>query len=158
MHTRSRSLSIAILFFSALLLCRMVHAESAKKLYKAGEAAETRDDLETAFQDYRAALGRAPADIRYKVALERVRATVAARHVHRGEAMEKTNRTKEALVEFFQALDIDPGNALAQQDIEKIKAEMDKKDKPASEDDAPNAYDLDRPAPRFISIRLRRSR
>ena len=147
LHIRSRSLSITILFFSALVLCRIVPAESAKKLYKAGEAAETRDDLETAFQDYLAALGKAPADIRYKVALERVRATVAARHVHRGEAMEKTNRTKEALVEFFQALDIDPGNALAQQDIEKIKAEMDKKDRPASEDDAPNAYDLDRPAP-----------
>lgn len=147
LHTRSRSLWIAILFFMALALCRNVLAESAKKLYKAGEAAETRDDLETAFQDYLAALGKAPADIRYKVALERVRATVAARHVHRGEAMEKTNRTKEALVEFFQALDIDPGNALAEQDIEKIKAEMDKKDKPSSEEDPPNAYDLDRPAP-----------
>ena len=147
LHTRSRSLWIAILFFMAIVHCRIALAESAKKLYKAGEAAETRDDLETAFQDYLAALGQAPADIRYKVALERVRATVAARHVHRGEAMEKTNRTKEALVEFFQALDIDPGNALAEQDIEKIKAEMDKKDKPGSEEDPPNAYDLDRPAP-----------
>ena len=147
LHTRSRSLWIAILFFMAIVHCRIALAESAKKLYKAGEAAETRDDLETAFQDYLAALGKAPADIRYKVALERVRATVAARHVHRGEAMEKTNRTKEALVEFFQALDIDPGNALAEQDIEKIKAEMDKKDKPGSEEDPPNAYDLDRPAP-----------
>jgi len=149
LHIRSRSLWIAILFFMAIVHCRIALAESAKKLYKAGEAAETRDDLETAFQDYLAALGQAPADIRYKVALERVRATVAARHVHRGEAMEKTNRTKEALVEFFQALDIDPGNALAEQDIEKIKAEMDKKDKPGAEEDPPNAYDLVRPAPPF---------
>jgi general secretion pathway protein D len=147
LHTRSRSLWIAILFFMAIVHCRIALAESAKKLYKAGEAAETRDDLETAFQDYLAALGKAPADIRYKVALERVRAIVAVRHVHRGEAMEKTNRTKEALVEFFQVLNIDPGNALAEQDIEKIKAEMDKKDKPGSEEDPPNAYDLDRPAP-----------
>ena len=131
----------------AILHSGNIGAESAKKLYMKGEAAEAREDLESAFQNYLAALGKAPADIRYKVAVERVRATVAAKHVHRGESMDNAHRTKEALVEFFQALEIDPGNTLAEQDIAKVKEEMDKKDEPDSKEDAPNAYDLDRPAP-----------
>ena len=147
MSISSRSKLIGIFVLLAALHCEVVSAESAKNLYRKGESAEAREELETAYQNYLAALGKAPGDIRYKVAVERVKASVAAEHVHRGESLEKANRTKEALVEFFQALDVDPGNALAEQDMEKVKAKMDKKDEPESKEDAPNAYDLDRPGP-----------
>ena len=125
-----------------------VRAESAKSLYKKGMAAEQRGDLETAYNDFGLAHSKTPTDLRYKVALEQVRTTAAAQHVHRGEQLQKENQLQPALVEFVRALEIDPGYALASQDMQRVKEEMDKKDKKnkAGEDDA-GAEDLDKPAP-----------
>jgi len=143
----NRNLLIVLVLSLVALRIAPGYAESAKRLYARGEAAEGRDDLENAYQAYLAALGKSPGDIRFKVAVDRIRTEVASRHVHRGETLAKEKHIKEALVEFFQALDLDPGNSIAGQNIEKIKEEMDKKDKPTSADDPPNAYDLDRPGP-----------
>jgi general secretion pathway protein D len=125
----------------------LMRADSAKSLYKKGLAAEQRGDLETAYADYGIAQSKAPADIRYKLALERVRSTAAAQHVRRAEQLQKENRHKEALVELFRALEIDPGNALAAQDLERVKQEMDEKDKNQAGEGGPSAEDLDKPGP-----------
>jgi len=61
--------------------------------------------------------------------------------------MDKEDHSKEALVEFLRALEIEPGNALAAQDIQKVKNEIDKKDRVLPESDGPSAEDLDRPGP-----------
>jgi general secretion pathway protein D len=123
-------------------------AESAKSLYKKGQAAEQRGDLETAYNDYSLSHDKAPADMRYKLALEHVRSTAGLRHVRRGEELEKGNQPSAALVEFLRALEIDPGNALAAQDMERVKREMDRKDNRAkAQDDGPSAEDLDKPGP-----------
>jgi general secretion pathway protein D len=119
-------------------------ADSAKKLYKRGRAAEDRGELETAFQAYSLAEEKAPTDIRYKVALARVRATAAGMHVHNGEKLEQDNNLKEALVEFFRALEIDPSDAIAEQEVDKIKKMIENNNK-AVAGDAPSAEDLDEP-------------
>lgn len=137
----------AALLFTLALLGANASAESPKKIFARGQAAESRDDLATAYRDYQAALARKPDNIQYKVAVERIRAAAAEKHTRRGEDLKKTGHYKEALVEFLQALDIDPGNPLAQQDIDSVKAEMDKKENPSPSEQTPNAYDLDRPAP-----------
>lgn len=129
------------------LLSTVAPAESAQKLFAKGQSAESRDDLAQAFEDYQLALAKRPDNIRYKVAVERIRGAAAEKHIRRGETLSKAARYKEALVEFLQALDIDPGNALAQQDMDRVKAEMDAKEHPSPMADAPSAYDLDRPAP-----------
>lgn len=138
---------IAVFLLMLTLLNANLSAESAKKLYAKAQAAESRDDFVTAFQDYQAALAKKPDEIRYKVAVERIRSAAAEKHIRRAENLKETDHYKEALVELLQALDIDPGNALAQQDIDSIKAEMDKKENPVASEETPNAYDLDRPAP-----------
>ncbi len=122
-------------------------AESAKSLYKKGVVAEQRGDLETAYNDFGLAYSKAPTDIRYKMALDRVRATSAEKHVRRGEQLQKENQLQQALVEFVRALEIDPGYALASQDMQKVKEEMDKKDKKKGAEDDAGAEDLDKPAP-----------
>jgi general secretion pathway protein D len=135
------------LAFLVLVFLPSLHAESTKKLYARAQAAEARDDLQTAYDNYLAAFNKDPSDLRFKVAIQRMKTSVASRHIQLGETMAQSHRTKEALVEFLQALDIDPSNARAEQDIQKVKDELDKKDAPASKDNTPNAYDLDRPAP-----------
>jgi general secretion pathway protein D len=136
--------TLVCLIFAPTLL----RADSAKSLYKRGQAAEQRGDLESAYNDYGLAQGKAPADIRYKLALEHVRSTAAGLHVRHGEELQKENRPKEALVEFFRALEIDPGNALAAQDLQQVKDQMDKKDKKDKVgDDGQSAEDLDKPGP-----------
>ena len=129
------------------LITASLHPESAKKLYARAEAAEAREDLETAYDNYLAAFQKYPTDLRFKVAVARMKTAVAARHIQLGETMQKAHRSKEALVEFFQALNIDPSNARAEQDIKNVKDELDKSDEPTQADSAPNAYDLERPAP-----------
>ncbi len=126
----------------------LLRADSAKSLYKRGQAAEQRGDLESAYTDYGLAQGKAPADLRYKLALEHVRSIAADEHVRHGEKLQKENRPKEALVEFFRALEIDPGNALAAQELQLVKDRMDKKDmKDKAGDDGQSAEDLDKPGP-----------
>jgi len=125
----------------------LLRAESTRSLYKKGQAAEQRGDLETAFNDYTRAHNRAPAELRYKVALEHVRATAGLAHVRRGEELQRQNQPHDALVEFLRALEIDPGNALAAQDMEKVKREMDKKDNARTLDPGLSAEDVDKPGP-----------
>ena len=122
-------------------------ADSAKKLYKQGMAAEGRGDLESAFKAYSLAQEKAPTDIRYKVALARIRAAAAATHVRNGENLRKDKHFKEALVEFFRAIEIDPSNAIAEQEIERTKAAIEDSDKGPDADSGPSAEDLDRPGP-----------
>jgi general secretion pathway protein D len=94
------------------------HAQSAGKLYKQGQAAEAKDDLETAYNDYAAAFQKNPKDDRYKISYERLRYPVAAIHVKRGEKLRDQGDTTGAVTEFLRALEIDPSNELAQQEIQ----------------------------------------
>lgn len=139
--------SMAALLLIPAVLTTPVCAESTKALYKSGMASEQRGDLEAAYRDYSMALAKAPADIRYKLAFERVRSAAAIQRVRRGEQFDKQGRFKEALVEFFRALEIDPGNALASQDVDRTKREIDKENNSKSAEDGPSAEDLDKPGP-----------
>jgi general secretion pathway protein D len=139
--------STGILFVWLLLQIVPMHAESANKLYKRGVAAEQRGDLETAFTDYGLALDKEPTDIRYKVAQGRIRTAAATVHVRLGEKLRKDNHFKEALVEFFRALDIDPGDAIAEQEIQRTRAEIESRAQGQMADGGASAEDLDRPGP-----------
>jgi general secretion pathway protein D len=116
-------------------------------LYKRGVAAEQRGDLETAFTDYGLALDKEPTDIRYKVAQGRIRTATATVHVRLGEKLRKDNHFKEALVEFFRALDIDPGDAIAEQEIQRTRAEIESRAQGQMADGGASAENLDRPGP-----------
>jgi general secretion pathway protein D len=124
-----------------------MYAESANKLYKRGVAAEQRGDLETAFTDYGLALDKEPTDIRYKVAQGRIRTAASTVHVRLGEQLRKDTHFKEALVEFFRALDIDPGDAIAEQEIQRTRAEIESRAQGQMPDGGASTEDLDRPGP-----------
>ncbi|HEU4982120.1 MAG TPA: cohesin domain-containing protein [Acidobacteriaceae bacterium] len=90
---------------------------SASKLYKQGQAAEERDDISAAYELYYQAYKKKPEDVVYKTAYERTRFAAASIHVKHGETLRNQGDVTGALTEFLRALQIDPSNELAEQEI-----------------------------------------
>lgn len=91
--------------------------ESARSLYKQGQAAETRQDYDAAFAAFRTAVLQDPDDLRYKASCERTRLLASAQHVKRGNELKENGKTTAALTEFLRATAIDPSNHAAEQGI-----------------------------------------
>jgi general secretion pathway protein D len=107
-------------------LLPVVHAKgkSAKALYKAGQTAEAKDDYLTAYEDYAAAYQKEPTNLYYKTSYQRLKFTAAAVHTHQGEKLRDQGDMNGAMTEFLRALEIDPSNELAQQDIRITKEKI----------------------------------
>ncbi len=132
-------------------LLPVVHAKgkSAKALYKAGQTAEAKDDYLTAYEDYAAAYQKEPTNLYYKTSYQRLKFTAAAVHTHQGEKLRDQGDMNGAMTEFLRALEIDPSNELAQQDIritkEKIAATPSNEPSETPQSEAPLA-DIASPA------------
>jgi general secretion pathway protein D len=98
-----------------------VYAESANADYKQGQAAEAREDYDTAFDDYQKAFKKDPKDARFRISLARVRVTASSAHVTKGRKLAQAGDTQAALGEFLHAAEIDPSNEAAQQEIARIR-------------------------------------
>ncbi len=121
---RSKALfAIALLAAAAGfgLPCARAYGESANTDYKQGQAAEAREDYDTAVNDYQKALKKNPKDVRSKIALARVRVTASSVHVTNGRKLEATGDTQGAIAEFLHASEIDPSNEAARQEISRIR-------------------------------------
>ncbi len=118
-----RSLVIWAFFATILAALPAAHAQSAAHWFKQGQAAEQKDDTQAAYEAYYQAYLKKPSDERYKLAYERTRFPAAAMHVEHGERLRDEGNYTGALTEFLRAIEIDPSNELASQDI---KATRDK--------------------------------
>jgi general secretion pathway protein D len=94
---------------------------SASSLYKHGQAAEARQDYDTAFEDFQKAYQKNPKDMRYETAFYRVRISASAAHVSQGRKLFQSGDMQGALAEFLHASEIDPGNESAQQGIARVR-------------------------------------
>ena len=99
-------------------------AQSAKALYKAGQLAEAKEDYLGAYEDYYRAFQKSAGDLTYKTSYERLRFQAAAIHVHQGEKLRDGGDTNGAMTEFIRAMEIDPSNELAQQDIRALREKI----------------------------------
>jgi general secretion pathway protein D len=111
--------------FSALFLLMMwgglassAHAQSAGGWDKRGQAAELREDYDTAYEDYLKAHLKSPKDLRYVARLDRMRFQAAAQHVDRGRVLRANGDIAGALNQFTRAKEIDPSNEAAAQEIQ----------------------------------------
>ncbi len=98
-----------------------LHAESANSDFRQGQAAEAREDYDTAFDLYQKAFTRDPKDARFKIALARIRVTASSSHIMKGRKILQTGDLQGALSEFLHAAEIDPGNEAAQQEIARVR-------------------------------------
>lgn len=96
----------------------VARAQSAGSFYKRGQQAEARQDYDAAYEAYRQALAKKPKDIRYKLKTERLRFEAATAHVDRGRLLRQGGDAGGALTEFTRALQIDPANQTAQQELD----------------------------------------
>jgi general secretion pathway protein D len=94
-----------LLLLTMPALLPVVHAKgkSAKALYKAGQAAEARDDYIAAYEAYAGAFQKEPGNLYYKTSYERLKFNAAAVHTHRGEKLRDQGDMSGALTEFVRA-------------------------------------------------------
>ncbi len=122
-----RSLFILAFFAAVFVALPAARAQSASHWFKQGQLAEARGDTEAAYQDYYQAYRKKPNEERYKINWDRLRFSAAAIHVERGERLRDQGDYTGALTEFLRAIEIDPSNELASEDIqatrEKLNAE-----------------------------------
>jgi general secretion pathway protein D len=111
---RKVTATLTILFLFAAFLSA---AESAKTLYQKGAKAEARQDYEAAFDFYKAAYQQKPDELKYRVPFERTRMLSAASKIKRGQKLRDQGNLQDALTLFQQAIEVDPSNDLAAQEI-----------------------------------------
>ena len=107
---------LATLFATAVLV-PPAQAQTASRWEKRGVTAELRQDYDTAYEDYLHAHQKNPSDLRYQERLDRMRFQAAAIHVDRGRVLRQNGDIAGALNQFTRALQIDPGNEAAAQEI-----------------------------------------
>jgi general secretion pathway protein D len=120
---RKVTATLTILFLFAAFLSA---AESAKTLFQKGVKAEARQDYEAAFEFYKAAYQQKPEELKYRVPFERTRMLSAASKIKRGQKLRDQGNLQEALTVFQQALEVDPSNDLAAQEIRRTELMMQK--------------------------------
>lgn len=103
---------------------RLYGNDSSRSLYKQGQAAESRQEYDAAFDAYRKAMQQDPGDLRYKASCERTRILASEEHVKRGNDLKQNGKVTAALVEFLRAIAIDPSNVAADQAIESLSAHI----------------------------------
>ncbi len=97
------------------------HGQSAARWDRRGKQAEARQDYDEAFEDYRQAHLKKPNDLRYKTDYELMRFKDANTHVDRGRVLENSGDVDGAMNEFARALQIDPGNQSAEQELDVLE-------------------------------------
>ena len=109
----------------ALLLCLFLgisaSAQSAKTWNKRGQDARTREDYDAAYEAFRQAHLKKPADLRYKTHFESSKFAAASAHVDRGRVLKQSGDVGGAVNEFGRALAIDPANQAAAQELTLIQ-------------------------------------
>lgn len=118
--------SLVIWAFRAVMFVALpaAHAQSASHWYKQAQTAETKGDIQAAYDDYYQAYQKKPTDERYRIAFERTRFSAASLHVEHGERLRDQGDDTGALTEFLRALEIDPSNELASQDIQVTREKL----------------------------------
>src|ERR1700723_1952391 len=127
MNCRQRNWALSISLTLLLVLsacCLAASGPNAKTLYQRGQLAETKDDPITAYEDYYQAFEKEPKNLRYKTAYERLRFQAGSAHLKKGEALAAQGDVSAALTEYLRAIEIDPSNDLAHQDIAKARDQM----------------------------------
>jgi general secretion pathway protein D len=97
-------------------------AQSAGSWNSKGQNAEAREDYDAAFEAFRQAHLKKPKDLRYKTRYERLKFEAANMHVDRGRVLRQSGDLNGATNEFARALQIDPGNQAAAQELQVLQS------------------------------------
>jgi general secretion pathway protein D len=103
--------------------------DEAKNAYKNGVRAESQNQYDQAFDEFKKAYTLKPKDPKYTSAYLRIRTSAAEEHVHQGQLLRANQKLQEAVIEFQRAMEIDPTNFVARQELQStadaLKKQMD---------------------------------
>jgi general secretion pathway protein D len=112
-------------FVIILTLCAAVappagaKPKKAEKLFNLGKAAEDKGDWDTAVEYYTQADEASPHDTAYMIAVNRARFQAGQKHVEKGQELRRQGKLQEAAAEFAKAIVINPGSAIALQEMKR---------------------------------------
>jgi general secretion pathway protein D len=107
-------------FFGPLI---PLEAKSKKgdKFFAEGRIHEQKKEWDAALAAFQQALAEDPSDILYQMAVEKTRFQAAQYHVEQGLKIRGQGKLGEALLEFERAYAINPGSAVAEQEIRRTR-------------------------------------
>jgi general secretion pathway protein D len=139
MHTLQRSITqrgwlrtsgLALMMTVLLLVASQpAHGQSARSEFNRGRDAEARQDFIAAYEAYKYAYNKKPRDIRYRASYERMRVEAAAVYVKRGQGLRDQGKLEDAVQQFQNALAVDSGSFIAQQELRKTQQMIDERQK-----------------------------
>src|SRR6266571_801540 len=115
----------------ALLVPLQARTKKGDKLLAAGRAAEIRKQYDAALDLFGQALSEDPGDSGYQLAMRRVRFQAGQSHVERGLKLRADGKTEEALAEFEKAYAIDSSSSIADQEVRRTRAILEREKKQA---------------------------
>ncbi len=116
----SVAMLLGLMLFSGMAV-GSAQAQSAGKWSKRGLQAQARQDYDAAFEDFRQAHLKRPGDLRYRTYYEDMRFKASNMHVDRGRVLRQSGDVDGAINEFARALQIDPGNQAAAQELQVLE-------------------------------------
>ena len=131
-----RRLLVSFLLIAALAVPAV--SDTANSAYKRGQRAESQNQWDTAFENYKQAFSLKPKDARYASSYLRARTTAAIRHVDAGQKLLESNKLEEAFAEFQRAADIDVTNYVAADQERKVLLMLKRRAAGAAAPPAPN--------------------
>jgi general secretion pathway protein D len=94
------------------------------RIGREAQLAEERGDWDEAVDHYIDLTERQPANVRFKNALLRARFKAAQEHFRKGQRFYEAGVLERALVEYQQAVSLDPTNQYAQVELDRVRGEL----------------------------------
>lgn len=120
MHDRRHVARLGILSILTLVLA----ACSGHGVYRRAESAEQSGNWDEAVLGYLEAVRNHPEKLSYRTALMRAKIQASQEHFKKGQQFHKAGVLERALVEFRQAVELDPTNQYAESELAKVLAEL----------------------------------
>src|SRR5215468_6561985 len=127
-----KSLAVFMLL-AAMAVSLTARTRKGDRLFAQGRVAEAQRHYDEALDLYEQALSEDPADYGYQLGARRVRFQAGQAHVERGLKLRLNGKTAEALAEFEKAYAIDPASSIAEQEIRRTRAILEREKKQGAE-------------------------
>ncbi len=118
MQRTSRSLLIVLLAALSLAGCATLRTQ------RKAQVAEQSGNWDDAVFAYMKALEQDPTNVRYRTALLEARTKASEEHFKRGKAYQDAGVLERAMVEYKQAVQLDPTNQYAMVELAKVRADI----------------------------------
>jgi general secretion pathway protein D len=112
-------LTAILVSFALLAPLAPLEARNKKgdKYFAQGRVEEEKKNWDAALEDYEKALSEDPAELQYQMAVDNAKFHAAETHIDRGLTIRGQGQLGEALIEFQRAYAINPGSAIAAQEL-----------------------------------------